>query len=336
MSIDQAAERGHPVHFDRQPVSVHGEEWKPSPRWPDPAVRVLDPRFKKYHLYQAAVERLATGFRWTEGPVWIGDGGYLLWSDIPNNRIMRWDEQTGATSIYRSPSNLANGNTRDRAGRLVTCEHETRRVTRTEYDGSITVLADRFEGKRLNSPNDIVVKSDGSIWFTDPMSGIRNNYMGRAAVSELPTNLYRIDPETGEITLATAEVAWPNGLCFSPDETILYVVSSSGNPLTIQMFDVVDGRELKNLRWFVNCGPNGTPDGIRCDIDGNVWAGWGTGEGFNGVYVFAPDGTAIGHVQLPERCHNLCFGGIHRNRLFMAAGSSIYSLYTNAQGATVG
>jgi gluconolactonase len=336
MSIDRSNDDERPLHFGRQPVSTPPAGWQPSSRWPDPAVRVLDPRFEKYYLYNAPVERLATGFRWTEGPVWFGDGRYLLWSDIPNSRIMRWDEETGEVARFRSPSNLANGNTRDRLGRLVTCEHETRRVTRTEYDGSITVLADRFQGKRLNSPNDVVVKSDGSIWFTDPMSGIRNNYMGRTAPSELPTNLYRIDAETLEVTLAASTVDWPNGLCFSPDESILYVVSSAAKSRSIHRFDVLDGRELRNQRIFIDAGPKGTPDGIRCDQDGNVWAGWGTGEGFDGVYVFAPDGTAIGHIQLPERCANLCFGGIMRNRLFMAAGSSIYALYTNAQGASGG
>jgi gluconolactonase len=273
--------------------------------------------------------------RWAEGPVWFGDGRYLLWSDIPNSRIMRWDEQTGVTAVFRQPSSMANGNSRDPQGRLVTCEHETRRITRTEYDGSITVLADSYQGKRLNSPNDIVVKSDGSVWFTDPMSGIRNNYMGRVAPSELPTNLYRLDPDSGELTLATAEIAWPNGLAFSPDESNLYVVSS-GPKKAIHVFDVQDGRNLTNGRMFIDCGPKGTPDGIRCDTDGNLWCGWGTGEGLDGVFVFAPDGVAIAQIQLPERCANLCFGGAQRNRLFMASSSSIYALYTNAQGATLG
>ena len=192
--------------------------WEPAESYPDPAIRTLDPRFDNVKPpFNAAVERLATGFRWAEGPVWFGDGRYLLWSDIPNNRIMRWDEETGAASVFRKPSNHANGNTRDRQGRLVTCEHEGRRVTRTEYDGSITVLLDRFEGKRLNSPNDVVVKSDDSIWFTDPPFGILGNYEGERAAPELPTNVYRVDGRTAAATVVTGDINGPNGLCFSSD-----------------------------------------------------------------------------------------------------------------------
>src|SRR5436853_6827657 len=186
--------------------------WEPSEYYPDPAVQALDPSFNKYRLALASVERLATGMRWCEGPVWFGDGRYLLWSDIPNNRIMRWDEETGAVSVFRKPSNNANGNTRDRQGRLVTCEHDTRRVTRTEYDGAITVIADRFDGKPLNSPNDIVCKSDGSIWFTDPPFGVLGNYEGHAAPAELPTNVYRWDPATKQIAVVAGDVNRPNGL----------------------------------------------------------------------------------------------------------------------------
>src|SRR6202163_259843 len=192
--------------------------WEPSESYPDPAIKILDPSFAKYRINNAGVERLATGMRWSEGPVWMGDWRCLLWSDIPNNRIMRWDEETGRTSIYRKPSNNANGNTRDREGRLVTCEHSGRRVTRTEYDGTITVLIDKFDGKPLNSPNDIVVKSDDSVWFTDPPFGILGNYEGHVATSELPTNVYRVD-KSGSVTVATAEVNRPNGLAFSPDES---------------------------------------------------------------------------------------------------------------------
>ena len=204
--------------------------WQPATYYPDPAIHALDPRFEKYWLKLSAVERLATGLRWAEGPVWFGDGRYLLCSDIPNQRIIKWEEETGAVSIFRKPSNFANGNTRDRQGRLVTCEHGGRRVTRTEYDGSITVLMDSFDGKRLNSPNDVVVKSDGSIWFTDPIFGLLGNYEGYKAESEIDTNVYRIDGETGKATIVAEGVLGPNGLCFSPDEKILYIVESRGVP----------------------------------------------------------------------------------------------------------
>ena len=225
--------------------------------------------------FNAAVERLAGGLRWAEGPVWFGDGRYLLCSDIPNNRIMRWDEETGAIGVFRRPSHHANGNTRDRQGRLVTCEHETRRVTRTEYDGAITVILDRFEGKRLNSPNDVVVKSDDSIWFTDPPFGILGNYEGERASPELPTNVYRVDGKTGRAAVVAGDLNGPNGLCFSPDEAKLYVVESRAVPRQIRVFDVVDdGARLANGRVFVSAG-DGTPDGFRCDVHGNLWCGWG-------------------------------------------------------------
>jgi gluconolactonase len=316
---------------------------QPLPRWeattayPDPAIRTLDPRFEAIKPpFNAAVERLATGFRWAEGPVWFGDGRYLLWSDIPNNRIMRWDEETSATSVFRKPSNHANGNTRDRQGRLVTCEHQGRRVTRTEYDGTVTVILDRFEGKRLNSPNDVVVKSDGSIWFTDPPFGILGDYEGDKAEPELPTNVYRVDPRAGTATVVTSDINGPNGLCFSPDESKLYIVESRSRPRQIRVFDVVeDGTRLANGRIFISPG-DGTPDGFRCDVEGNLWCGWGMTPGLNGIAVFAPDGTMIGHIALPERCANLCFGGRKRNRLFMAASQSIYSVYVNTQGVAGG
>ena len=311
--------------------------WQPSQRYPDPLVRVIDPSFARYRLNSAKVERLATGFRWCEGPVWFGDGRYLLWSDIPNNRIIRWDEETGATGAFRKPSNFANGNTRDRQGRLLTCEHGGRRVTRTEYDGTITVIADRFEGKPLNSPNDIVCKSDGSIWFSDPPFGILGYYEGYRATPELPTNLYRVDGKGGEITVATGEINRPNGLAFSPDESRLYVVESGVTPRLIHVFDVIaGGTRLANKRRFIDAGI-GTPDGFRCDADGNLWCGWGMGQdGLDGVSVFNPDGMLIGRIDLPERCANLCFGGTHRNRLFMAASTSLYALYVNTQGAAGG
>ncbi|MBY8977125.1 SMP-30/gluconolactonase/LRE family protein [Rhodobacteraceae bacterium NNCM2] len=312
--------------------------WAPATRYPDPAVQSLDPRFDKYRLPLAAVERLATGMRWAEGPVWFGDGRYLLWSDIPNNRIMRWDEATGQVGAFRSPSNFANGNTRDRAGRLVTCEHGGRRVTRTEYDGSITVLMDRFEGKRLSSPNDVVVKSDGSVWFTDPPFGILGNYEGHKAEPELGQNVYRVDGDTGEATIVAGDVLGPNGLCFSPDEQILYIIESRGVPnRKILAYDVsADGKTISNKRVIVDAGP-ATPDGMRCDVEGNLWCGWGMGDpALDGVMIFAPDGAPIGRIALPERCANLCFGGRANSRLFMAASQSVYALYVNVAGVAGG
>ena len=309
--------------------------WQPAGRYPDPRIEVLDPRFDRLRVRSARVERLATGMRWAEGPVWFGDHRVLLWSDIPNNRVMRWDERTGGVDVFRQPSNYANGNTRDRQGRLVTCEHGARRVTRTEHDGTITVLADRYDGKRLNSPNDVVVKSDGSTWFTDPPFGILTSYEGYKAEVELPTNVYRVDGQTGKITVATGDINRPNGLAFSPDESKLYVVVASATPREIHVFDVADkGTRLANRRVFITAEAGGTPDGFRCDVDGNLWCGWGMGkEGQDGVSVFNPDGKLIGRIDLPERSANLCFGGRHRNRLFMAASHSVYALYVNTQGA---
>jgi gluconolactonase len=312
--------------------------WRAHPRYPDPAIEALDPRFEKYWIMQSAVERLYTGCRWSEGPVWFGDGRFLLWSDIPNNRMLKWEEETGSVSIYRKPSDYANGNTRDTKGRLVTCEHGARRVTRTEHDGSLTVLMDNWQGKRLSSPNDVVVKSDDSIWFTDPPFGILGHYEGHRADAELGQNVYRIDGQTLEATIVADDILGPNGLCFSPDEKILYIVESRGVPnRKILAYDVTaGGRELENKRVLIDAGP-GTPDGMRCDVDGNLWCGWGMGsEELDGVFVFAPDGTQIGRIAWPERCANVCFGGLKRNRLFMAAAQSLYALYVNTQGAPGG
>jgi len=312
--------------------------WQPAQAYPDRAVIALDPRFAKYVHGLAAVERLATGFRWAEGPVWFGDGRFLLWSDIPNNRIMRWEEETGAVSAFRRPSNFANGNTRDRQGRLITCEHGARRVTRTEYDGRITVLIDRFNGRRLNSPNDVVVKSDGSIWFTDPKFGLLSDYEGERAESELPPNVYRLDPSTGAATVVEGDMVAPNGLAFSPDERVLYVIDSRATPRKFFAYDLSDdGTKLTNRRLLIEASAAGTPDGFRCDEDGNLWCGWGMGAPeLDGVMIFAPDGTPIGRIALPERCANLCFGGPHRNRLFMAASQSVYALYVNTRGVAGG
>jgi gluconolactonase len=317
-----------------------GSDQKNPVAYPDPAVEVVDPRFAKYRVISAAVERLYTGTRWAEGPVWFGDGRYLLFSDIPNNRMLRWLEDTGEVSVFRSPSNYSNGNTRDRQGRLITCEHDSRRVTRTEPDGTITVLADHYQGRPFNAPNDLAVHSDGAIWFTDPGYGIMSNYEGHKATFELPTNVYRLDPNTHELTVVVSDMEKPNGICFSPDEKKLYIVDTgepkhAGDPRPIRVYDVDDGKRLKNGRMFVNMAP-GTSDGIRCDVDGNVWsaAGWGP-ESFNGVHVFAPDGTLIGKIHLPETCANLCFGGAKKNRLFMAASQSLYSVYVGTEGALV-
>ena len=306
--------------------------------YPDPAVEIVDPQFAKYKILNAAVERLYTGARWAEGPVWFGDGRYLLFSDIPNNRILRWLEDTGEVSVFRNPSNYSNGNSRDSQGRLLTCEHDSRRLTRTEYDGTITVLMDRFEGKPLNAPNDLAVHSDRSVWFTDPGYGIMSHYEGHKAPFELSANVYRLDPQTGAATVVASDLDKPNGICFSPDEKRLYIVDSGdpkrpGDPRPIWVYDVEDGGRIKNRRLFANMAP-GSSDGIRCDVEGNVWsaAGW-AGEGYNGVHVFAPTGTLIGRIHLPEICGNLCFGGAKKNRLFMTASQSLYALYVGTEGA---
>jgi gluconolactonase len=298
-------------------------------------VVALDPTFNRYRLGLAKIEQIATGMRWAEGPVWFGDGRFLLWSDIPNNRIMKWEEQTGAVSVFRQPANNSNGLTRDRQGRLLTCEHLTRRVTRTEYDGSITVIADSVGGKRLNSPNDVVCASDGSIWFTDPPYGILGYYEGERATPELPTNVYRWDSNAKTPSVAVGDIERPNGLAFSPDESVFYVVEGGPTPRVMRAYDVVDGgRRLANRRALFTLGDRDTPDGFRVDMDGNLWCGWGMGaDGLDGVRIFNPAGKAIGHINLPERSANVCFGGRHRNRLFMCGSTSVYALYVNTQGA---
>ena len=319
----------------------HQFDFQPNQRYPDSSVQILDPSFARYRIFSSSVEQLASGMRWAEGPVWIGDGRYLLVSDIPNNRILRWDEVTGMTSVFRQPSNFANGLVRDRQGRLLACEHLTRRVTRTEHDGSITVLADNHEGKRLNSPNDIVCKSDGSVWFTDPSFGIGGNYEGDKAAPEVPHSVYRIDPQTGRLERILDELSGPNGLCFSPDESRLYVVESRAQPnRLIWAYDVTAQGRLENKRKHVDADGPGALDGIKCDEDGNLWCGWGSNgtagadaAELDGVMVFSPQGKPIGHIRLPERCANLCFGGAKKNRLFMASSHSLYSLYVETRGA---
>jgi len=304
-------------------------EWQPSARVPDAAVKEVDGSFARYRLALAKIERLATGTRWAEGPVWFGDARCLVWSDVPGNRMLRWDEQTGTVSDFRKPSGFANGNTRDRQGRLVTCEHGGRRLSRTELDGRVVSLAGNFENKKLNSPNDVVCKSDGSLWFTDPSFGILGWYEGAKADPELPTHVYRWD---GSLRVVAEGINQPNGLAFSPDESTLYIVESRSVPRKILAFDV-NNANLSNRRVLIDAGPQGTPDGLRVDVDGNLWCGWGMGsEALHGVHVFNPDGRLIGRIELPERCANVCFGGEHRNRLFMAATTSLYSLYVNTQG----
>ncbi len=305
-------------------------------RYPDPNVVVLDPRFERLVLGNAGVQRIATGFHFTEGPVWFGDGRYLLFSDIPADTIHRWDETDGGISVFRNPSHYANGNTRDRQGRLVTCEHDTQRLTRTEHDGTVVVLADRWEGKKLTGPNDVVVKSDGTIWFSDNGAGTRGNYLGHKAPQEHPFRVYRFDPATATLDIAVGDMARPNGLCFSPDERRLYVVDTPGDrPKSTWAYDVVDhGTRAVDGRVFFDGA--GWADGIRCDTEGNVWCGFSGGEAEDGVAVFAPDGSLIGRILLPERCANVCFGGRKRNRLFMAASQSVYALYVEAQGAIGG
>jgi gluconolactonase len=307
------------------------DDWQPA-RYPDKAIKALDPSFRKYMPGIVGIERLATGMTWSEGPVWFGDMRCLLWSDIPNNRIMRWDEESGVVGVFRKPSDQANGNTRDRQGRLISCEHRTRRLTRTEYDATITVLADKFDGTPLNSPNDVVVKSDDSIWFTDPFYGIRNNYNGSLGKQELPMNVYRLD-KTGRLTVAAGDVNRPDGLAFSPDEKILYIIEDGGSPPVIRAYDVIaDGTRLANGREFIRMD-KGAGDGLRLDVDGNLWCGWQGGEGLDGVMIFNPAGQAIGHIDLPERCANVCFGGYRKSRLFMVASRSLYALWVNTSGA---
>ena len=314
----------------------------PSQRLPDPRIEVLDERFLSLRLMSGTVEQLATGFYWAEGPVWFGDGRYLLFSDIPNDRILRWDDCSGRLSEFRHPSHHANGLARDRQGRLLACEHGTRRVTRTEYDGRVTVLAERFEGKRLNSPNDIVCDASGGIWFTDPPFGILGWWEGEPAEPELPfQGVYRIDPASGALQCVLRDLAGPNGLAFSPDERVLYVVESRAKPhRLIWAYDVQPGGILANKRLFVSAQGPGAYDGIAVDTLGNVWCGFGSDgsvgtdpQGLDGVRVYDPAGLALAHIYLPERCANLCFGGPKRNRLFMAASHSLYALHVNVRGA---
>jgi len=294
-------------------------------RYPDPDVVALDNRFRRYIVGNTVIQRLFTGTLWAEGPAWNGVGRYLVWSDIPNNRQMRWIEEDGRVTVFRSPSGFSNGNTFDFEGRQLSCEHGNRRVARYEYNGTVTVIADKFEGKRLNSPNDIVVHPDGGIWFTDPIYGIRGYYEGYKGESEIKEAVYRVDGKTGQIEKVTDELNEPNGICFSPDYKKVYICDT-GTGREVRVYDL-EGNRLRNSRRFVQLGA-GAADGIRCDIDGNMWAGAPPG-----VQIVAPSGEPIGMIRLPENCANICFGGTRRNRLFMAASQSLYAVYVDTVGA---
>jgi gluconolactonase len=300
-------------------------------QYPDPDIIALDPRFRRYIVGNTVIRRLHFGTLWAEGPAWNTVGRYLVWSDIPNNVQMRWTEEDGRVTVFRNPSGYSNGNTFDFEGRQLSCEHGGRRVVRREHDGALTVVAEKFNGKKLNSPNDIAVHPDGGIWFTDPTYGIRGNYEGFKGEQETKEAVYRVDGKTLQIEKVTDDQSGPNGICFSPDYKKVYV-ADTGTGRDIRVYDV-DGKSLRNGKRFVQLDIPGTgapsaADGIRCDIDGNIWAG-----ARPGVQVVAPDGTRIGMIRLPETCANVCFGGSRRNRLFMAASESLYAVYVETQGA---
>lgn len=325
-----------------------GREYGPNAppvRYPDPDIVSLDKRFEKIKLGNTPIQRVAHGFLWAEGPAWSGVGRYLLWSDIPNDCQFRWLEEDGHVSKFRSPAGNSNGNTFDYQGRQIACEHGNRRVARYEPNGQISVLADRFQGKPLNAPNDAVVHpDDGAVWFTDPGYGSHMNYEGNKGPLHLKEAIYRIDLKAGRLDMVTDEIFKPNGLCFSPDYKKLYVADTGAShyddaPRNIKVWDVVNGTKLANGRQFTSMelnGKAGFADGIRADVEGNIWAsaGW-VGAGYDGVHIFAPNGDRIGQILLPEICSNVCFGGRKRNRLFMTASQSVYAVYVETQGAHI-
>jgi gluconolactonase len=356
------------------PPRDFGPRGAPTTYFWDPDIIAVDPSFNGLAQPNAAIQRLHTGVLWAEGPAWSAQGRYLVWSDIPNNRQMRWSEDDGRVSVFRTPSNNSNGNTFDFQGRQLSCEHLTRRVTRYEHDGTSTVIADAYNGKKLNSPNDVVPHPDGSYWFTDPpyggqlyegepdVAGGPSNTAGRLnprigqpagftpGRRELPTNCYRVDP-SGRVDLVVSEeqVPDPNGLAFSHDHKKLYVASTGKGPGDtgpggkgdVHVFDVGSDNKLSNQKLFTDCMVDGVkcgPDGVRCDVNGNVWLSSNAGRavGYSGVTVWSPEGKLLGRIRLPEVCGNVCFGGPKRNRLFMAASQSLYAVYVATQGAAPG
>jgi gluconolactonase len=311
-------------------LSAQRDFSKPA-RYPDPDVVALDNRFRRYIIGNTPLQHIYTGGLWMEGPAWNGNARCLVWSDIPNNRQFRWIEEDGHITTYRSPSGYSNGNTFDYEGRQLSCEHGGRRVVRYEPNGTQTVIAEKWQGKKFNSPNDVVVHPDGSIWFTDPRYGINGDYEGFRGDSEMPEAVYRADPKTGQIEKVASEQNGPNGLCFSPDYKKLYV-ADTGTGRQIWVYDV-NGTKLTGVKTFAKLTSENNPaaaDGIRCDKDGNIWAGAAPG-----VQIVAPDGMPIGVIRLPENCANVCFGGTRRNRLFMTASQSIYSVYVGVMGAHI-
>ncbi|MDB5337957.1 MAG: gnl 4 [Planctomycetaceae bacterium] len=330
-------------------------------RYPEPDVVVLDKRFAKYKMGNSPIQRLyhSDQMLWAEGPAWNGVGRYLVWSDIPNNVQLRWLEEDGHVSTFRNPAENSNGNTFDYQGRQISCQHNTRRVVRYEYDGKVTILADKFGGVSLNAPNDAVVHPNGDIWFTDPGYGALMNYEGTKVESQTvqpiqKEAIYRIDGQTLKLNKVADDIFKPNGLCFSPDYKKLYAADTGAShyedaPKSIRVWDVTDEKKLVNGREFASMAladvvdkdgkeviRAGLADGIRCDADGNIWAsaGW-VGEGYDGVHIFSPDGVRIGQILLPEICSNVCFGGTKRNRLFMTGSSSLYAVYVETRGAHI-